>query len=48
MIRYSVQMKHQIFVKCYGFLSFPKNVGKNNGKIRIKNLSAKQSATDAF
>ena len=39
MTRYSIQPKHQIFVKGYGFLSFAKNIGKNISK----NLSAKYS-----
>ena len=57
-ILYSVQPRHQIFVKGYGFLSFARNMGK----ILVKNISkilsskysqkfldhAKQSATDAF
>ena len=30
-MRYSVQPRHRIFVKGYGFLSFAKNVGKNIG-----------------
>ena len=57
MIRNSIQLEDRIFVKCYRILSFAKNVGKNNGKIRSKNLSlkyrqkhfhyAKQSVTDA-
>ena len=57
MIRYSVQLEDRIFVKCYRISSFSKNVGKNNGKIRSKNLSlkyrqkhfhhAKKSDTDA-
>ena len=32
-MRYSVQPRDQIFVKRYGFLSFPKNMGKNIGEI---------------
>ena len=58
MTRYSVQWRDQIFVKGYGFLSFPRNIRKNIGKITSKNLSskytqklldhAKQSATDAL
>ena len=57
-MHYSVQPRHQIFVKGYGFLSFAKNVGKNIGKDINKNLSgiysqkrldhAKQSATDVL
>ena len=33
MTQYSVQPKHQIFVKRYGFLSSARNMGKNIGKI---------------
>ena len=56
--RYLVQPRDQIFVKVYGFLSFVKNMGRNIGKNRSKNLiskygqklldHAKQSATDAL
>ena len=55
---YTVQPRDQIFVKGYGFLDFPKYMGKNIGKNIRKNLSgkysqkfldeAKQSATDVF
>ena len=58
MMRYSVQPRDRIFVKGYGFLSFPKNMGKNIGKNISKILSgkynqkfldhAKQSATDVI
>ena len=58
MMRYSVQPRDQIFVKGYGFLPFPKNMGKNIGKNISKNLSGKynqkfldhgkQSATDVI
>ena len=57
-MRYSFQPRDQIFVKCYEFLSFGKNVGKNIGKSLSKYLivkcsqklpvHAKQSATDAL
>ena len=40
---YSVQSRDQIFVKAYGFLSFPKNMGKNIGKNISKNISSKYS-----
>ena len=53
---YSVQLRGRISVKGYGFLSFPRNMGKNAGKNISKNLSswycqkildhAKQSAID--
>ena len=32
MMCYSDQLRDQIFVKGYGFLSFPKNLDKNIGK----------------
>ena len=35
-MRYSVQPRDWIFVKHYGFLSFPKNMGKNILKIEVK------------
>ena len=38
MTRYSVQSRDQIFVKGYGFLPFPKNMGKNIGKKYKQNL----------
>ena len=41
MMRYSVQPREQIFVKSYGFLFFAKNMSKNNGKSKSKNLSGK-------
>ena len=43
MICYSVQPKDRIFVKCYGFLSFAKNMGKNICKNISKILSSKYS-----
>ena len=46
--RYSVQPRDKIFVKGYGLLPFPKNIGKS-GKYSQKRLDhAKQSATNAF
>ena len=58
MTKYSVQLKDCIFVKGYGFLSSAKNVVKNIGKNKSKNLNgkyrqkcfdhAKQSETDAL
>ena len=58
MTRYSVQLRDRIFVKCYGFLSFATNTGKNIVKKISKNISskyrqksldhAKKSATDAL
>ena len=41
MTRYSVQPRDRIFVKCYVFLSFDKNMGGNIGKNVSKNLSSK-------
>ena len=38
-MRYSIEPRDQIFVKGYRFLSFAKNMGKNNGK----NVSGKCS-----
>ena len=38
MTRHSVQSRDRIFVKGYGFLSFPKNIGKNIGEIISKSL----------
>ena len=53
-----VQPRDRMFVKCYGFLSFAKNLAKNIGQNISKSLNskysqnlldhAKQSATDAF
>ena len=45
MTGYSVQRTYGIFVKGYGFLSFAKNMGKDNGKNISKNLSVKQQKT---
>ena len=36
MMKSSAQTWDRIFVKGYGFLSFPKNMGKSIGKIIIK------------
>ena len=41
MTRYSVQPKDRILVKGYGFLSFPKSMGKNFGKKISKNVIGK-------
>ena len=38
-MRYSVQPRNRIFVKCYGVLSFAKNMGKIIGKNISKSLS---------
>ena len=40
---YSIQLKYQIFVKSYGFLSFAENMVKNIGKKIIKNVGGKFS-----
>ena len=31
-MRYSIEPRFRKYVKGYGFLSFPKNFGNNNGK----------------
>ena len=41
MMCYSVQLRDQIFVKGYGFLSFAKNMGRIIGENVSKNLSSK-------
>ena len=38
MPRCSVQPRDRMFVKCYGFLSFAKNLAKNIGKNISKSL----------
>ena len=43
MILYSIELRHRIFQKGYGFLTFAKNVSKNLGKNIGKNLSGKYS-----
>ena len=43
MIGYLVEPRDRIFVKGYGFLSFAKNMDKNNGKNISKSLSGKYS-----
>ena len=43
MTRYSVKTRDRIFVKGYGFLSFPRNMGKNIGKNISKTFSRKCS-----
>ena len=50
MNRYSTQLKHRIYVKGYGFLSFLKHTGKNVSNKYGQKLvvSAKKSATDAL
>ena len=58
MTRYYVQPRDRTFVKGYGFFSFAKNMGKNLGENRSKDLSGKyiqnlldhtiQSATGAL
>ena len=49
-MRYSFEPQDRINVKGYGFLSFPKNIGKNlSNKYGQKPLdSAKTSTTDAI
>ena len=41
MTHYSVESRHRIFVKGYGFLSFAENMGTNIGKNISKSLSGK-------
>ena len=43
MTRYLVQPRDPIFVKCYGFLYFAKNMGKNIVKNISRNFSEKYS-----
>ena len=43
MTRYSVKTRDRIFVKGYGFLSFPRNMGENIGKNISKTFSSKYS-----
>ena len=49
-MRYSIEPGDRIYVKGYGFLSFPKNMGKTlSNKYAQKHLhSAKKSTTDAI
>ena len=49
-MRYSIEPKDRRYVKGYGFLPFPKNIGKNmNIKYSQKPVdSSKKSATDAI
>ena len=48
-MRYSIEPKYRIYVKGYGFLSFPKNIGKNLSNKYSRKLTdtAKTSATHA-
>ena len=49
-MRYSIEPRHRIYVKGYGFLSFAKNMGKSfSNKYSQKFIdSAKKSTTDAI
>ena len=49
-MRYSVELKDRIYVKGYGFLSFPKNMGKNLSNIYGQKCldRAKTSTADAI
>ena len=49
-MRYSIEPKDRIYVKGYGFLSFPKNICKNLSNTYSQKLlhSAKKSAVDAI
>ena len=44
MTRYSVQPRDEIFVKGYGFLSFARNMTRNNGNNISKNVTSKYSS----
>ena len=48
-MRYSIEPRDKRYVKGYGFLSFTKNISKNNNKSSQKLVdSAEKSATDAI
>ena len=49
-MRYSIEPSYRRYVKGYGFLSFPKNIGKNISSKYSQKLvdSAKKSATNAI
>ena len=49
-MRYSIEPRERRYIKCYGFLSFAKNIGKNLSNKYSQKLvnSAKKSATDAL
>ena len=49
-MRYSIEPRHRIYVKGYGFLSFAKNMSKNLSNKYSQKLfdSAKKSTTDAI
>ena len=49
-MRYSIEPRERRYVKCYGFLSFAKSIGKNLSNKYGQKLvdTAKKSATDAF
>ena len=49
-MRYSIEPRHRIYVKEYGFLSFAKNVGKSLSNKYGEKLfdSAKKSARDTI
>ena len=56
-MRYSIEPRGRIYIKCYGFLSFAKNISTHKTKV-VKNTSkkyskkhldsAKESRTDAM
>ena len=48
-MRYSIEPKNRIYIKGYGFLPFPKNIGKNLSNKYSQKLidTAKKSTTDA-
>ena len=41
MVPYSIELRDQIFIKGYGFLSFAENMSKSISKYISKNLSSK-------
>ena len=41
--RYSIELRHRVYVQGYGFLSLVRNMGKGIGKNISKNLSGKYS-----
>ena len=49
-MRYSIEPRDRMYVKGYGFLSFPKNIGKNLSNKYSQKLidAAKNSTTDSI
>ena len=48
MARYSIEPRHQMFVKGYGFLSFAEKMSKNIDKNISKNLGKKYSQKNFY